>query len=92
LLARSGVREIDICLDPDSWEAPTMRLPDGRLMGLDKPAPSKKIADRLAQHFVVRVVRYADGQDPGSHTVAENRALRQAAPLWGAGSRLDKIY
>lgn len=91
LIARAGVREIDLCLDPDAWERPTGKDASGKTVVLDRPAPAKVVADRLAQHFVVRVVRYADGKDPGSHTVAENYALRAAAETWGNGSRLAFI-
>jgi hypothetical protein len=91
LLARAGVREVDVCLDPDAWERPTMKDRAGHVVILDKPPPAKLVADRLAQHFVVRVVRYADGMDPGAHTPVENHAMRATAELWGNGSRLAQI-
>lgn len=91
LLSRAGVREIDICLDPDAWERPTYKDAAGNTILSDRPAPAKQVAERLAQHFVVRVVRYPDGSDPGSFTPAENRAFRMQAELWGQGSRLARI-
>lgn len=87
LLVRAGVKEIDVCLDPDAWDPPTQKI-NGRDVPMDRPPPARAVCDRLAPHFVVRVVRYGVGTDPGSHTVAENRALRERADLWGTGSRL----
>lgn len=88
LLVQAGVTEVDLCLDPDAWQPPSHTLPDGRVMPMRRLPPAKAVADRLAQHFTVRVVRYADGMDPGACTVAVNRALRAAAAPWGDGARL----
>ncbi|HEY4658039.1 MAG TPA: hypothetical protein VIH11_00880 [Gemmatimonadaceae bacterium] len=91
LLARAGVREIDVCLDPDVWKPPSYRDTHGRVEVLDKPPPGKVVADKLAAHFTVRVVRYPESTDPGSFSVAENHAFRAQALPWGTGSRLAFI-
>lgn len=92
LLSRAGVREIDVCLDPDAWEHPTYKDRDGRtVVNLDRPPPARAVADRLAQHFTVRVVRYPDGKDPGDYTPAQNHEMRARAEPWGQGSRLARI-
>jgi hypothetical protein len=91
LLARAGVREIDVCLDPDTWLPPTTRTPDGREIPMDRPPPARVVCDRLAPHFAVRVVRYEDSLDPGACTPADNRARRAHAEPWGTGSRLTRI-
>lgn len=91
LLVRAGVREVDLCYDPDAWEPPTRRLPDGRVELTGRPAPAKVAADRLSQLFTTRIVRYAPGVDPGKTSVEDNWAMRMAAPTWGDGSRLRWI-
>jgi hypothetical protein len=81
LLVMAGIREVDLAYDPDSW------LTDRP----GKTPPAQLAAEKLAPHFTVRVVRYPDGADPGSYTVAENRAWRAQAQPIGALSKIALI-
>ena len=80
LLVAIGVKEVDLCYDPDAYvsERP------------GRQPPAEHAAERLSPHFLVRLVRYPDG-DPGSRSVEENMAFRGRATPLQASSRLAEI-
>lgn len=92
LLIRAGITDVDLCYDPDAWEHPTTLQRDGRhTPNLKRPPPARQAADKLAQHFITRVVRYPPGTDPGSFSPEQNHGLRRHAQLYGDGARLAFI-
>lgn len=57
----------------------------------DAIAAMEKIAPLLSDLFVVRIIRFPDGTDPGDWSKEKIDQLRSVAPIWGEGYRLSQI-
>jgi hypothetical protein len=90
LLVRAGIKEIDLMWDPDAWEAPTRKLPDGRVMMTGHASPAQAVAAQLSTFFTVRVVHFHKGTDPGDYNATDNQLWRESARSYGEG-RLSYI-